>query len=65
MILILASLILHHQLSTPSNVDHTDFVEGHFCGEIANTFWFRNCQMLLIADIVDRLKTADPGSREW
>ena len=46
-ILVLASLILHHQSNTTSRLDHTDFVEGHFCGEIA--------------DSVDILKTTDPG----
>ena len=31
------------------------------CGEIANNFWFKSCQKLLVADIVDKLKATDPG----
>ena len=34
------------------------FVEGHFCGEISNNFWFDSCPKLLTVDIVEKLKTS-------
>lgn len=36
-------------------------MEGHFCGEISNNFWFNSCQKLLTVDIVEKLKTSATG----
>ena len=38
-------------------------MEGHFfCGELANNQWYKNCQHLLVTDIIDKLKSTDRGS---
>ena len=58
----LISLVFDNQIIKPTQVKHERFVEGHFCGELANNQRYKNCHQLLVTDIIDKLKSTDPGS---
>ena len=61
-IVLTISVTLYKQSFISCPIKHNDFVEGHFCGEISNNFWFETCPKLLIADMVEKLKTTDLGT---
>lgn len=59
--ILLISLVLYNQIIKPTQVKHERFVEGYFCSELANNLRFKNCHKLLVAHIVEKLKTTFPG----